>query len=315
MQGTTYSGSSGQGYVPNSGQSFSEADGLMSDPSGRPGMFHTKSIGLLALVPWSIFTLIMMLWTFFIHQAPWVVYIAIAVCLALCFLFAALRSRKPQTSPLHFWLVLGVLGFVAVGAACAVGDLNDEENMSKYWNYQGEREYTNVDPSEPALTHLDAGSIHFTNGTRLDTSQAVGYHSGNFYCVAPVLSPSGTSHTIEYMAAGMDCCEQRGTFTCDDAAESSVRSGLVYLDSDPSVSEFRRAAEQAAAVWNLQISSDSLFLKWVEDPEREQRRYWYSALWFALIAAVVALGAFTVVAFGLHFSTGQTRRGKPVPRY
>eukprot|EP00971_Amphidinium_carterae_P343899 6483951-Amphidinium_carterae.1 len=72
------------------------------------------------------------------------------------------------------------------------------------------------------------------NGTRLDIEHAVGYHAGSYYCVAPVVSSSGASHTIEYMAAGIDCCEQRGTFTCDQAADSSVRSGLAYLDSDPS---------------------------------------------------------------------------------
>mmetsp|Transcript_66331 Transcript_66331/g.158695 ORF Transcript_66331/g.158695 Transcript_66331/m.158695 type:complete len:312 (+) Transcript_66331:148-1083(+) len=298
-------------FPPYDGSRPSETDGLISEPPSRPKMFHTMSLSLLILVPWVMFTLNMVLWTFCIHNLSLLVYTSIALCIGVCALFSAVRGRRPA----YFYLMLGMLGFLAIGTGCAVGELNNLTNMTRYWEYEGQRDYTNVDPTESALTHLDAGTIEFAAGTWLDLEHSVGYHSGSFYCVAPVLGSQRYSvANIQYMAAGVDCCGQRGSFTCNDSGDHTVVSGLVYLESDPNVAEFRKAAEQAAAVWGMQVSQDALFLQWVRDPDSAQRGYRRQAILFAIMTSGIALVTFVVIGFSLHFSTGR-RTSKPGQRY
>merc|ERR1719168_484085 len=107
----------------------------------------------------------------------------------------------------------------------------------------------NVMPEEPALSHLDAGKITFSKDARVDFEVVTGLADGQRYCVAPIVGKSPMT-TVQYWAAGVDCCSQDGNFTCHDVGSKTAHAGLVYLDYGPrrgDLEKFRRAAREAGA--------------------------------------------------------------------
>merc|ERR1719374_318864 len=98
------------------------------------------------------------------------------------------------------------------------------QDLVYYERYQELETYTNVGASQSTVEYNDAGAILFTDDTRLDTMRAVGFQSrwnGNIYCVAPIVDGSmGTTTEISWWAVGLDCCNPRQDFRCDDAQDS-----------------------------------------------------------------------------------------------
>merc|ERR1740117_204394 len=71
----------------------------------------------------------------------------------------------------------------------------------------------------------DAGVITFSNDTVIDAAFGAQFMEGGVaYCVAPILR-GGLGGG--YYAVGKNCCDAVGGFSCGDAVNPSVQSGLV----------------------------------------------------------------------------------------
>jgi len=229
---------------------------------------------LQVVLPWLMFTLIVMLFTYGYHHIPALVWVTAALCgcFACIFMFTSGGDQEGRAS-----VVLGVLCSFSILLAILGGLANYTWNMAPYWAYEESREYRNVLPSEAAAAHADAGKIFFAEAARIDTTKAVGFKAGSTYCVAPILDPSSTTR-VEFWAVGMDCCAERGDFQCGDATAegtAAAHAGVVVMDNRflNGVSHFEyfaKAVKEAEAANDLVSAKDPLYLYWVKDPEAVQ---------------------------------------------
>merc|ERR1719181_428636 len=106
-------------------------------------------------------------------------------------------------------------------------------------SFEDNRLYHDVQPTTPAKAHPDAIVLKFTSDTKVDDTKALGMKVseslyGRTFCVAPVLIEG--QQRVEYWAAGVDCCTERGGpghggFTCDEADQVGVSQATVVRDT------------------------------------------------------------------------------------
>jgi len=251
---------------------------------------------LLIAVPFLMFLMIFMTFSFAYHHYYLVVWGAVLAWVMLSFVFMLLDFRDRMGG--QWYLFLGMLCCIACINASLAGLYNYQTHMYQYWSYDENRAYTNVLPSEPAGAHGDAGKIVFANTARVDTTRAVGFKAGSTYCVAPILDET-QSDRVEFWAAGLNCCPGRGDFSCDDAWNPLAKSGVVILDSDgffPAKRDYYlKAVKQSAAAFQLTISETPVLVRWVLDPQVIQDAYWSAGTTFLMWAknAAKASGANT----------------------
>merc|ERR1719359_1368204 len=167
---------------------------------------------------------------------------------------------------------LGALWLISLTAGMVCGRYLYGEYMAAYWKYEGSRIYRNLLPSEPAAAYSDAGKIHFADVSTVETHQSVGYMHGKRYCVAPIMDPYSTTR-VEFWAVGLDCCDQRNHFYCDDSGDLSVHAGAVLVDENMLKAEllyYKRAVSVAEAAFSLVSAEDPIFVHWVRSPEAYQ---------------------------------------------
>eukprot|EP00434_Breviolum_minutum_P015459 symbB.v1.2.013619.t1/scaffold968.1/size148170/14 len=200
-------------------------------------------------------------------------------------------------------------------------------SMVFYFHYQGAATYTNVVPSQPAESILDAGVVSFAVGSTVDRSRSVGFQSssGNLICVAPVVDVSMRPGTpANLFAYGINCCKHRGSFNCDDAGNPAARYGMVLPEpSDilppllqdafpgPSAEDLESAVrlQQASFGRAVRTQSRHTFVQYVTDPLKVEMAHvdtavlqglGCSVLYFALLTLAVScivLGNGTVGSF------------------
>jgi len=272
----------------------------------RPGYFHAASLGLLIFLPTALFMIALSFMTFLFYRVPALVWLVICVMLGLSLMFMVVRPARDGPK---YWFNLGVVCFMAVCVGTTAGFLNYERNMDKYFAYQGQRAYDNVGPTEPALQHLDAGKIVFTTDAVVDVQNVYVSEAAKSYCVAPIVREDAAGkQSVQFWAAGLDCCQPGSNFTCDDAADSTAHAGLVYLDGlsypEYDMGKFRDAAKATMDAKGLNGArpQDALFVKWVKDVDMAHQDYWYTAANFVVMGLCVFAIFATVVGFTIHFS-------------
>eukprot|EP00408_Alexandrium_pacificum_P028763 CAMPEP_0171207670 /NCGR_PEP_ID=MMETSP0790-20130122/27692_1 /TAXON_ID=2925 /ORGANISM="Alexandrium catenella, Strain OF101" /LENGTH=280 /DNA_ID=CAMNT_0011673241 /DNA_START=187 /DNA_END=1029 /DNA_ORIENTATION=+ len=268
------------------------------------------SLGLLVLLPISMFLVISFLMVYLSHSAQAGIWLAVILFSLISLIFMMARKRNTRDGP-NFWLNLGLLCFLATTIATILGIYNMQNHTSRYWAYTGQRSYSNVLPSEPALSHIDAGTIFFSADARLDVARSAGYSSGeHIFCVAPVLGTAQQS-VVHYWAAGFDCCRTSGNFTCGPVTKPEARGGLVYLwtghFASPHLDDFRRAAKEAKRAFGLEPSPDALFLDWSDDPDQSLQAFWNDGIHFFLCSVVIYTSFSLAIGSALHCC----RRGSP----
>merc|ERR1719174_521024 len=247
----------------------------------------------LLFLPWLMFVLIGMLFTYGYHHIPGVVWST--VCLLSCFALIFLFTPPGPSEQGRSGVVLGFLCGTAIVLGTLAGLHNYGTHMEQYWLYEEAREYHNVLPSEPAAAHADAGKITFAEAARIDTTKAVGYKAASTYCVAPILDPS-SSNRVEFWAVGLDCCAPRGEFNCDDATKEGTEAahgGLVVFDTGSihrHYEYFSKAVKESEAANDLVSSAEPIFVRWVKDPESVQASFFGAGNW-AVIGYCVLHGA------------------------
>jgi len=248
---------------------------------------------LLAIIPWYVFVTVSIAFALAYHQhkgATW----ALLILAALVFISLVNIFRAEK------WLFFtSALCLVALGTAAAVGLFTYSEFLGKYWDSRDSHAYANVLPSEDAAGYADAGKLVFAEEARLDVSRALGYKDVNVYCVAPILDDAPAKE-VQFWAVGVDCCEQRGFFDCDDAWDSDAKSGVVVSPLRHWHTQYALAVQQAEHTFELASAPEPVFVRWVVDPDRLTRNYFRFGMGILIVATVAHGVASCVVAYALQ---------------
>eukprot|EP00408_Alexandrium_pacificum_P062040 CAMPEP_0171166050 /NCGR_PEP_ID=MMETSP0790-20130122/6495_1 /TAXON_ID=2925 /ORGANISM="Alexandrium catenella, Strain OF101" /LENGTH=210 /DNA_ID=CAMNT_0011630847 /DNA_START=244 /DNA_END=876 /DNA_ORIENTATION=- len=192
-------------------------------------------------------------------------------------------------------LSLGFLILASLAVAIPIGLFIENVYMKEFWRLDNGAVYRQLSPFDPGASHSDATVLEFRQGAFIDVQRSVGYmQAGTVYCVAPVSSKS-MEPGIQYWAVGTDCCEQRGSFSCDDAENPEALSGLTVLDSD---GNFKTAVRMAESVYDLpQSSTAPVLVKWIANAVTYKDGLWTSAAVLVGVASLVHLAVSILAAF------------------
>lgn len=226
------------------------------------------------LAPWLTFIVISGLFMFVYAHSSRFVESAVVMLLSI-YITAWIASHSLGQHP------KGVIFFgciVATVAATTTGYYNYSLNVTQYYQFFDRRQYTNVAADELAEAHRDASAIVFEPGTTPDATRPVGYLArDSMYCIAPITSsdPPTPEPDIQYFAAGLDCCQARTAFTCNDVGDKTARAGVVIGNRTefvnallrPELAYYEEAAKVAVAAYGLTIAKKPIFVRWVKDLE------------------------------------------------
>lgn len=260
------------------------------NPSSEEPGSAQLGLGALIGIPWLMFSIACGLFAFVYHHFAWIVWAVVMLWVILGFMFLILDARSRMGG--SWFMLLAIMCFCAAVNGSIAGMYNYWTNMYPYWSYYEHSTYTNVLPSESAVSHSDAGKIVFSSTARVDTTRALGYKQGTVYCVAPILDSREVGH-VEYWAAGIDCCNSRGDFSCDDTWDPQAKSGLVlptFIGGSVGMSNtdigihgkwwkstrdrFIQAVKMAEATYELKSADNPLLVQWVSDPQRFTDNLW-----------------------------------------
>jgi len=244
----------------------------------------------------------------------------------------AIASSRRALGKDRPWLrCLGGLLATSTTIGCLVGFDLYYHHIVYYWKYSEMRTYTNVAAAQNSDAFQDGGIFLFTQDTKVDTSQAVGYQSrwtGKTYCTAPVIdSTMGASDNIYYWAIGEGCCQARASFYCDDAMDQSTRSALVVLQPSDLVRPWMQWAVQDSE-WDdfmsaIKLSMGNYFIKaapkpsllfWTKDPLIFMNSYFARAKQTATSVGMIYACAQLAVCYMLAWTLMPKQKNQAVLR-
>jgi len=260
------------------------------------------------------------LWFYVYHDS-----LAETVCATAALLISAallcVGSKKRalgKDRPVMWWL--GVICAQATIVGTMLGFFCYFHNLAYYWKYQEMRSYTNVAAAQSPAAFGDGSMFLFTEDTRVDPQRGVGYRSkwsGGTFCVAPIVdSTMNQGSDIYYWAVGEGCCNARGDFQCDDAADFTTRSGLAVLEPvdvvrpfmqwavrGASYPKYRSAIALAEAQYFTRASREPKLVRWVKDPIAARDAFYGAArslcVSFSVVYSLVVLVLCYIVSWKL----------------
>lgn len=259
-------------------------------------IMQTPQFWGVCITVWAVFVFILCLFTYGFMKMP-------MTCIGLAFMFVVMAAvaliwqytaAEGITTITIIPISIGVV--VVVCIATFLGLYNHDTYAVFPQYYDNSRKYSNVVASEPSAAISDAGKIMFNPQTRVDQSKSAGLISeyGTVYCVAPVFDKSNQPR-IEYWAAGINCCGQSGSFSCDQADNPKAGGGVVVFDNNgwfsPSRFQYyQKARAKAEATFSLQSVGHPLYIRWVENDDLDYLHNYYAtrALWLVIICSIVA---------------------------
>jgi len=281
------------------GYNATQAGGVApaSAPGPRParkdvaseGRFSTKEAIGLALIPWLAFSCVCLLFAYVYHYMKGFIWFMVIVGSGVCL---ANGSKNFSKTKINWICCCSAACFVAIIMGATTGLTVYDEYIGTYWFYTENHAYTNVLPSNPAGGYADAGELIFADEAHVDTNRAVGYQDVNRYCVAPIIDDAVVDQ-VQFWAAGMDCCGQRGGFYCDDSWSEKARSGVVIRDVSVLRQEthvqYLQAVRAAEAAFDLVSASEPIFVRFVIDPELVTLNCWRAGVGILFITSMVFL--------------------------
>lgn len=138
--------------------------------------------------------------------------------------------------------------------------------------------------------------VSFADGTTLDMDKALGYKDVDTFCVAPIVDELG-SPLVQFWAVGVNCCDARGGFECDDAWSPKARSGVVVHDD---TGEYAAAIKMAQAAYSIASPEKYLLVRFVIDPETVEMNYWRVGVAFLFAGTLVSAVIFGLGALGVN---------------
>lgn len=218
------------------------------------------------------------------------------------------NHMKNATDTKWGWITF-VLFLVAFCAGTFVGDVNYLLFMRQYYFIESLKSYADINPAAVRGTQfMDAGSIQFSQGTRVLRDMGMSYTSWDIYCVAPIARQSSTTGeeagTYDMWAVGKNCCKSDDpTFSCGDSADVEARAGLRQVNEDER-QYYALAVQQAKAAYNIQ-SEHPLFFHWVKDPNGQLNLFFAAGfkMWVFSIFMMIGLN-FVIVGVLTHWKEG-----------
>jgi len=262
--------------------------------------FKLGGVFIMAGLPFTVFLVVF--WTYVFVYANPVPCALLATAALVCAIFCIVMDFRNRRK---WWFYVGALSFVAVFFGLFTGALVWNGLMRKYASMAQQSYYSNVLPSEYADAHRDAGVIQFASSAVVDISKSVGFKDKRLYCVAPIMTSSMASR-VEYFAVGIDCCQSRASFSCDDAASVSAREGIVVNKHtfmgdaiEANYDLFEEAVSMSEAVYGFTSSDNPIFVHWVNNAEEFEASL-YSQTVIASTFTLIGYFALSVVA-GMFF--------------
>lgn len=238
---------------------------------------------ILVLFPWLLFvgTLAAFFWLLPQGQDGSLGMLLVSVCV-LVEVFIAMFFVMERKRWVGF---LGWLVFFATVAGVGAGLFNEYAYMAYYHKYMALNEYSNVLPTAPVTSVLDAGVLHFASSSFLDTQRSTAFLSfsspGTTFCVAPVLDGTFKStDEVGIWAVGQNCCGKRASFYCDDADKGST-SAVVLLPAkevlpewltdlgvaNNNYADYMQAIKLASASFGTSLGNEIRFVHWIADTQ------------------------------------------------
>lgn len=261
------------------------------------------------LLPWVLFSFILICFGFAYRQAYVVAVLALVFCTALS-LQLWLNSRGWP------WRFLGIFSLLATYLGYIGGCHAYRHYLDAYYIYQGLPHYQNVLPASSPISYRDAGVIHFNAESMVEGARSVGYRNGDVYCAAPIVGKPIENHTAlrGFWAVGTNCCGMRARFFCDDTFTSGVHGGMVMLPEMSDGSDFEAyhtAARMAASIYGLPLPEELRFVRWLRDVDAEMDTIWYGAERFVGTAILCFLACPCILALAMfltkHGAVGNIR--------
>jgi len=298
--------------------------GLQFPGDGDEDRNHQDGL-ILVMWPWIVFILVLLLWLILRHFSMMATIILTLLVLGWCFLMLLAWGLGRRTGRIPL-ITLYSLCLLAAIAGIMMAMVGWEWHWRQYWWMQTGQRFSNSTADSPALSRLDAAVVGFEAGsaTSVDFERSAGYKDGHIYCAAPVLDPLTISSgpiLVNYWAVGVDCCQDVGSFTCDDARLSADASAVVMVDKGfpcptCNVPEFVAAVRKAESTHNLASANEALYIRWAQDPNRMQRSFLKESMTFVVIVAIIAFFVFLLLgAFAWYYGIGKAHRQHPFHFY
>jgi len=276
---------------------------------------------ILVIAPWMVF-----LWVFFLWVVlPQFSFLA-CICLTVLLAMASLgmiwvwHSGK-RWGPVSF-LSLGLLCLLATASGMGVGLFGWHHYWRQFWWIHTGHNISGTRAATPAMSRMDAAVLHFNRyeGDAVDNTRSAGYKDDRLYCVAPILSPDTAGSAkplVNYWAVGIDCCQQTGSFTCEDSRDYRAEQAVVMLKKGfpcPGCDHerFEKAVIKAEAVHGLVSAPGALYVLWVKTPTKVSSRLLLRGLEAAFFSAVVSYAGFWLLG-GAVWYYGLGKRWSDTP--
>lgn len=271
-------------------------------------------IFLAFIIPWTLFVIVLSLFSFRVHyDYPWVLD-GILVCIGLVLLvvlyFAVMKRLKAfdgEREP--SWLTFMFLTMaLAVALGVVIGETNYQENTKPYFDQLNLEAYVGIYPNRMrGMQLMDAGAITFANGSYVDVTKSMGFKNQQVYCVAPIVfskdNPNQNVTTYDFWAVGTECCSgSQADFHCPNFNAPHAQGG-VRLMRDIDRPFYRLAVQQAEATYNIK-AVHPLFFTWVIDAPKAVLEWWEEGRRIALIGvcAYFIFQIFLVTCASIAFS-------------
>lgn len=271
------------------------------NPAPKKRLKPREAMGV-ALLPWMIFTFVACLFTLGedLELLGWG---CAGVCVLMGLLFIVVGAMGSNPIPM-------ALGFLCLTATCMsvpVGLVAKNEFMEPYWHISEGATYRNVDPRSVGAGMRDGTVFEFVEGTFVDTERSAGYmKAGEVYCAAPISGPTkSVSQTI--WAVGMNCCSQKGHFTCGDVDDEKARGAVSLRETH--FKEYGKAVKMAEATYEMKPhKTEPLLVSWISDASGYADKMWWSGAAVVATASLAHLVSSLLAAIFLSRNLPQRRK-------
>jgi len=172
------------------------------------------AIGLALFVPWLIFVFAAWSLSFKVrYDYPMIAYSVLLVCFmgVVIFAYLALKAtREKMTQGLHIpsWYIFCFLtSLFMLLAGILIGNYIYSTYCQPSYQVAELTTYHDVDASKlRGAQMMDAGTIAFTSGTKLDLTKAMMFHDRSSYCVAPLIVGDLPPQSYDFWVVGKGCC-------------------------------------------------------------------------------------------------------------
>lgn len=310
----TGSGSSWRGLRSEGGLKLLEKIEVFMDPDRKQWVGH-----LLMFAPWLVAIWVMFMWFVLRHYSETTAWTLTFLLLGACLLVSCSELINPVKRPVPM-VSLGLL--CAVGVLCGwyAGDIGWNYVWRQFWWTQTGATIENVDAGTPAVSVQDAATLVFSSGGRIGldgttsvaVDRAAGFKAGDMYCVAPVLNMDSVATglaRVNFWAIGLNCCDNYGGFSCDDARTWNAGYGVVMLNHtmicpDCDMSHFMSAVRKAELMHGLTSARGALYVRWVAETSTVTGSLALRAVGSVLLSSAVLLCLFVPLgwffwAFGI----------------